>query len=265
MTGPAVDQGNSMTMEEIEAGIAAPVAPPKLEEVKLEGDDVPEAFKGKSAAELVAHNKALETSLRLSESARIALERPQAPAPVAPVAEAPAPRITREQLQEIYEKDPLEAFAVMSDLAIQNAARHYEARMSNIELGSTGAAEAQAKAKYGTEFEVLGKEIEAVRRAVPDQSIFNSPKAWEDLVSYVRGQPENFDKIVDARAGKTTRTAEAARAEQEADIGFSATPVLRAAPPGRVKTLDATQKEIAATLGLTEAEYIKWHNLGDRS
>lgn len=255
MTAPAGPE--SVTLDDLQP--QAPI-PPDLTTIKVDGDDVPAEFKGKSVAELMQQATAYAEALKTSERARTTADQMAALAArtAPPVPEPPKeePPLTDEQLAELHTTDPIKAIKYMQSLAINAAARNYDARLTSLAQSTTAGAEAQARTKYAAEFEALGPEISAMVQQIPNAAqVLTSSEAWERLISLVRGTPGNFEKIIQHRAGKTL---EAARAGQVADAGISMTSAVRAPAPVGGGQLDATQKEIAGKLGLTEAEYLHW-------
>lgn len=251
-----------MTLEEVEAATAAAKAQgekPELDKIKLD-DGVPEEFKGKTVAEVVQMSKAAMESLKTSEQRRLELE--SRPAPVAPVVveSTPEPELTKDQLNELYQKDPMAAIEYMSTQAEKRAVDNLTRRIGPLVLGSSVSAEEAAKLKYPDEFELFGPEIKKFVENAADKSIWAQPKTWDDLVAYVRGQPANFDKLVAHRAGKTAgqRAAEA-QAAQAAAAGATVRSTITA-PVGAkgAAGLDELELEFAKGLGLTPDEYATW-------
>jgi hypothetical protein len=262
----------SVTLDDMEAQSASDAAAATrldLTKVMLDGDGVPEEFRGKSAAELASMAKGLSDSLRMSESARkqaetnasLALQRP--PVPVAePVRE---PEMNDEQLAEIYQNDPLKAIKIMQERSIREAEKNLEARLGPLFSGSAASAEAQARAKYAAEFELFGDQISQIVGSLPNaKTAMANPQSWDDLVSFVRGKPGNFDRLVEHKVGKSAADRKAAaQAAQAADAGLSMASSVRAPSSAAAVTgqLDDLQREIAGKLNMTEAEYIKWSNV----
>ncbi len=256
MTAPAGPE--SVTLDDLERQVAP--TPPNLAEIKLDGEDIPAEYKGKSVVELMQTAAALAEALKTSERARTQADQMATlaarTAPPAPETSREEPPLTREQLAELYQTDPLKAIELMQAQAIRAAAGNIEARLGSLAQSTTAAAESQARAKYAPEFEALGPEISAMIQQIPNASqVLTSSDAWDRLISLVRGSPGNFEKIIQHRAGKTLETA---RAAQSLDAGPSITSAVRAPSATITGTLDSTQKEIAGKLGLTEAEYLQW-------
>lgn len=272
MTGPSVatqeevNDGHGITLDDIESRIKAAedmAKLPDLTAVKVDGESVPEHLRGKTAAELLEYTKRVEESLKLSEQARSA--PPAQPQTVVvqqqPAAPAPPPQLTREQLKEIYEQDPLQAFDLMLNTVVNRVEQNVEQRVAPLRNSGAASAEAHARQKYAEDFTLLGPEIQKVIDSLPDRSVLAQPNTWDDLVAYVRGQ--NIDKIIDKRIEKRledTRSAAQAAAVSATPANF--TGVQRApAPNGGVPQLDALKLEIAKNLGMTPEEYSKWERV----
>lgn len=252
----------SVTLDDLEK--AAAPQPPKLEEIKLDGEGVPDDLKGKSVTELVKMAQGLSEALKTSERARLqsdqmaALATRQAPSP--PPAPKEEPPLTDEQLAEMYQNDPIKAIRTMNEQAIRTAAKNLESRLGSLSASAASSAERDARAKFPAEFEVLGAEIQKMKDSIPNaDQVLSTPDAWERLVSLVRGGPGAFEKIAGHYMTKGGfKTIETARSEQAADAGLSLNSSVRAPASSNSRELDATQKEIARNLGITDAEYLEW-------
>lgn len=260
------EQGNDSgvtehTMEEIEAALAAPAGP-----AKIEGDDIPEQFRGKTAKEIADIAAASERALRVSEQARLsAAETRQAtPAPApAPAPVAAAPLMTREEFQAMYEQDPLGALELYDQQREAKLLANLEARVLPLAAGAASAAEAQARSKFESEFELFGSEIKQLASQVPNKAFLASPEGWEQLISFVRGKEGNFDKLMEHKIAKNQGAQ--ARADQAAAAGFTsrsavATIVKGASDPTN-HGLDATELKVAAEFNMSPAEYVKWRDM----
>jgi hypothetical protein len=230
---------------------------------KLEGDRVPEEVRGKTVDDVLSENRRLQETLRLRDAEaatlRSALDRPT-PAAAAPApAPAPEPELTREQLLELHQNDPLAAIDYMNQQAIRRAEAAVAARLGTIEAGTMSMAEQQARSEFADEFELFGPDIQRMVDSIPNKAVFNTKKGWADAVSFVRGQPGNFEKLLDKRTG-SLRTPEEAREEQRSNTPRQPRST-KTAPVGE-KRLSPQQKEIAAGLGMSEAEYLKWERVG---
>lgn len=246
----------------------APVEPqkPKLEEIKLETDDVPEELKGKSVKDILAQMDALKNSLRVSEEARqqaltmaqVATQQQPTPPP-APKPEEP--EFSSEKFKEMMAEDPAAAFeyGIKAFNAMQQ--RQFESRILPLQQSTMTTAEQYAKNKYAEEFAVLGPEIKAIVDQIPANvkaSALADPEAWDRIVDYARGK--NFDKLFQHRMKKTQQTVlDEARKEQAADAPPNIVSQARTQPvTGDSVTWDATMDEIARNLGMTKEDYIAW-------
>lgn len=263
--------GGSATLEEFEEATRTPTAPPKASEFKLEGDDIPEEFRGKTAAELVASAKAFQTALRMSEDSRTTMKaafdaRPtEVVKPAEPVEEA---EMTREQLKELYDTDPLAAMEKFTEIAEKRATKNFNVRLGQMESSGLSMAENWAKQEFPDEFKLFGKELETFVAKFPPAT-FTTKKGWEDAISYVRGQRGNFEKLMEFRQNGPPKGAAEARMEQESTSGFSGkgNGQQGRVPADKPTVLDATQKQIAqefinSGVFKDEAEYIKWSKIG---
>jgi len=253
----------SVTLDEFEQQ-AAPT-PPKLADVKFDGEEVPEEYRGKTAAELMTQAKALAESLKLSENARkqaemnanLAIQRPQQALPEPPKEE---PELTDEQLNEIHQTDPLKAIRLMNAQAIRVAEKNLEARLGPMFQGTTAAVESAARQKYATEFELFGDQITKIASELPNgRAVLSNPAAWDDLVAIVKGRSGNWERFVEReiekRAGNGLKNAQDRAREA---VPTSLAPATRAPVVGSAPQLDALQLEIAEKLGMTPADYVKW-------
>lgn len=245
------------TIEEMESNLAASSDAPKVTDVKLDGEGIPDDLKGKSVAELIAMQKGLADSLKLSEFARMQAQT-AAPAPVAP-APTPDPDLTDEQLAELYQENPVAAMRKMQEQATRQLTRNMEARIGSLSSSTAVTIEQQMRTKYAEEFDALGSEISAViQQRIPDKSMLSDPNVWEEMIRYVKGA--NFDKFYAYKQSKSGSAALAsARAREDAAAGISFAPsAASAAPVSAVGELDDYSKEIARNLGMSEADYRKW-------
>jgi hypothetical protein len=85
-------------IDEFERSQAAPAAPPKASEFKLEGDDIPEEFRGKTASEIAKLAGSFQSALRISEDARGAMRASMESRQPAPASSAPLSRRRRFRL-----------------------------------------------------------------------------------------------------------------------------------------------------------------------
>lgn len=264
-------QGQAFTMEEMEQSIKADEAnqsATKPDELKLEGDAIPEKYRGKTLNEILKENSLLEQRARLAETERTSLQTSlesvrTAPPPVQPVNDEK--EMSRDELATLFNDDPLAAIDVMNQQAIRRAEKHLSVRLGQIEQGTIGAAEGWAREQYKEEFDVLGPQITQFVQSLPDKSMLTTNRGWKDVISYVRGQDDNFNKLMEHKASGG-RTIKDGRAAAEQDSGFTGTGSARGQVPsggGRLKSLSPELHQIAEGLGLTDAEYIKWANVGN--
>ena len=266
-----------VSMDEIGAQIAAAAAggtDPST--MKLEGDKIPEALRGKTVADLIAQRDLAEQTASIATKARQAAEeRANAGGnrEVIREVERVAPvdlRLTKEQLAELFEKDPIGAVAYMQDIAIKDAAGQFERRFAPLAAGSASVAETAARDRFKDEFELFGGEIKAITDALPDKSVLANPEGWKNIVAFVRGKDGNFEKLI-AHKGKSAAEAAAiaARAEQDRGAGASMTGVVTGAGGGGggstdTSTYGLTKEELshADKQNLTPKEYAFWKNQG---
>jgi len=243
----------------------------KALEAKLDGDNVPEEFRGKTVAEVVEAATKRAEALKQSEAARqdvnerVARLEATAGQPAvtvaAPVVE-PEEVFGAEEFKKLYADEPAEALLKLQATSEKRMAQNFDNRFTPLVTGSAQGAEAGARAQHKEEFELFGDQIDEFiqMQLGGDRTRVTTPKAWDDLLSYIRGKPANIEKIFEARTAKAAAktAAEAQEAAVEAS-GFDGTSGARRVP---VKVaageLDTTEKEIADTLGLTDDEYKKW-------
>lgn len=260
-------QGTQVTLDEIEASIKAQdeaSTKPDLSKITVDIDTLPDHLKGKSVTEVLDYTKKLEDSLKLSEQARErATQQPQQQTVVVqqqPSVEQKPQQLTREQVAEMMQNDPMAAFEYMQNQSARLIEQNVEARLRPLREGTASAAEQNARQRYSEEFQLLGKEIDDVISKLPDKSALAMPGAWDDLINYVRGA--NIDKVIDHKVKK--REEEARRTAQQvaqshAPANLTATSTRAPAPVGATTiALDDTKKEIAKNLGMTLEEYTKW-------
>lgn len=243
--------GTTLSLEELESRSSATEAAPepKASDVKITAADVPDYLRGKSVGEIVEMVERTQKALRMSEDARLALRntiegggQPQAPAPEQPK------QLTRDEIKELMENDPLAAFEYMQNNLVRSLDDHLNVRLQPVVQGTLGTYERSAREKYSTEFELFGDQIEAAKKMV-DPRVLATEQGWKDIISFVRGQDDNLDKLIQHRSGRNPSNA---RAEQISNSGFSSArtgAVTRTSEPtGGDFGLDETQKEIAREL-----------------
>lgn len=263
-----------ITIDEMgEAAAVAEVKPPDLSAIKLEGDTVPEAFRGKSASDLLEAIKAREEALRISETARKNAEtlaelaaRSNAPPPQpAPVNQEP-PDLSYEDLTKLAQENAGDAIAKAMSQTARKVMAQVDQRLAPLAGGGKAAAESAARQQYPEAFQLFEKDIKDLVMQIPESqrnTVLANPESWKQIVSIVQGKPENLERVI---AHRTTAAAEKAlAAERERQVAQSAnfsggmrSPVLS----GGVEQLDATQQEIARTMKMTPEDYIKWSKAG---
>lgn len=209
--------------------------------------------------------KALEQALRISEESRKRTEMFAAP-PTERREEVVAPKeLSREELEELHKTNPLGAIEYMQTKAIRVAEENLARRLGPLSAGAATSARQLAEQKYPDEFQILRDDIDTVlKNPAVDQNAMGNAKAWDDLISYVRGKPGNFEKMLDHRASKKQEVERTAAREHEvAAAGVHTRSEVRSPPPAKGSSLDATEREIAKAMGMTDSDYIKWRNIGN--
>lgn len=256
--------GNSVTLEDMEQAskeAEAPAAPVKASDVKLDFTDLPDGLKGKQLTDVLADLENTRKALKLSEDARLALARSGERPPVAEE-QQPVKRLSRDELKELMQEDPLAAYEYMQSTIVATLDDHLSNRFDPLVSGTIAAVERGAREKYKAEFELFGEQITEAKKRV-DPRILATDEGWDDVMAYIRGRPGNFEKIIEHRS-KSNATA--AREEQASNTGFSASrsSVREAPSSGGDFGLDDVQKEIARNLHpnlspeKAYAEYKKW-------
>lgn len=220
--------GTSMTMQEIEESIGAEEKPPvDLTKLMADGDTVPEAYRGKSVDEIIKIAESARTqmneSTRAAQEAREAAQRAEQLGRTAPPPPPEAPKdLTREQLKELYEEDPIAALEVMEQQALRRVERHVDQRLEPLTAGTVNAAENWARQEYPDEFALFGDKIKGMVDSIPNKSVFSTKKGWEDAVAYIRGQAGNFEKLIEHRQTKNnSEELGNARERERQNAGFT--------------------------------------------
>lgn len=235
---------------------------------KIDGDGIPEELRGKTVAEALAYAEALKKGLAISEDARKQMAAPVAqPAPVqAPVYHPqPIPEPTPEQIREAFEKDPVATVQALQQLQAAKTSQQWEARMRPLMEGLPANAELLAKAEFAEDFELFGDQIRAAVQMIPDPIARGNIESWRHVVAYVRGQPQNLEKLLAKKMEKANGTTiQAQQALQALGTPGHFTPSQRtAAPIPGVAQLDeaelAIMKELEPYTGIkTAEEWNKW-------
>jgi hypothetical protein len=239
---------------------------PKLDDFKIEGEDIPDNLKGKSARELLNHIKSMEDTLRTVDQQRQqALTMAQlaaqgrTEAPPAPKVEEPEPLITSEQVAQAFQEDAqkgVELMNKMTEQQISRAGEHFMRRISPMLSGVGSAAENEARRKYPDEFDIYKDEIAAMMKRV-DKAAMSTLESWDDLIAYVRGKDPM--RLFNHMAEKDkTKAAADAQEQQRNTAGVSMSSSTRAAAPAGGPVMDATTLQICDVLGISPEDYIKW-------
>ncbi len=172
----------------------APPPPPDLNTIKIDGEKVPEQYRGKSAAELIALTEGLQSALKISEQSRLQNGNNAAPVTTTPTSNAPV--YNRDAIKQMVE-DGDTVGAMENMLAYANAVvqQQLDARLAPLSTAAGAGVEYQAKQQYKEEFDLFGDQINQLARQAGSANM-SAPGAWDQLISFVRGQPQNFDKLV---------------------------------------------------------------------
>jgi hypothetical protein len=265
-------QGRSHSMDFTEIAQQAEVAKPQdYSQVKFEGDDIPEIVRGKTAAEALALISGMQESLRLSEQARqqalatsVALSERQpqaAPAPV--VAQEPA-EPTEAELKAMFEEDPFKYHQTVAQINDKRNERRMLAAMQPMVSSTASSAEQMARTKYKDEFDILGPEIDQIiqKELGGNRQVLVDAGSWDRLVKYAKG--EYFDKFVAEKSKRSSNAnleASRTREANNAPADFTGRNGNDNPRPrgGKIKELDATQKEICKIQGISEQDYMTYY------
>ena len=168
-------RGASMTFEEAEVITNAEPAPepPQLGEIKFEGEAVPEALRGKTAADLVSMVQKTQEALSISEKARLEAQQqaqatPAPPPPPEPQAQE-SQELTEEQLLELRE-DPVKYTDYQLKRAVELISQNMDQRLRGLSESTSVAAEQSARERFSLEFELFGDQIDQTVKNLPDRS-----------------------------------------------------------------------------------------------
>lgn len=264
-----------MTMDEIEASLKAQeeaAARPDLTKITADDPSLPENLRGKTVQEILAHTKAVEEALRVSESSRQQAmilaqqaqnqQNQQPAAPAAPVEEP----ITADMIAEAFQEDPAKGAELMfkaNQQAIDRAASNFSKRLEPMFQSSVSTMEAEARRRYPDEFELYKDEIQSLMKDVPNpQQVFSQQKSWDDLVAYVRGRDP--DKLFNYRMQKQgTSQQQQAQTQQREAVGYQSVANQRApAPSAGGPIFDPVVDDVCRVMGITREEYAKWAKVG---
>lgn len=239
--------------------------PPDLS-VKLDGDTVPEQFRGLTLEQM------LQRAVGQTEVIKNLRGNAPAPAPAAPAAPAPTerqaiPTIDPEKFQQLFEEKPIEALGQLTATIEARLQRQFEDRLSGLMGNIGGTVEHQMAQRFPEEFKVLGAEIKELASQLPEAARAN-PVAWEDLVRYAKGRYEDkwFEHKVAKRgeAAPTTHPRDTAAAETFYDVpaAIPRSPTNGRAPApkgGYTGPITKQMRDEMEVMGLSEAEFRKFY------
>lgn len=240
---------------------------PKLDDVKFEGEDIPENMRGKTAREGLNYIKQLEDTLRSSEIARqqalatanLASQH-SAPAPVAAPEIKEEPLVTSDEVAAAFQEDPVKGAKLMERMTnqqIERASTAFMQRVAPMLAGTSSVAEAEAKRRYPDEFDIYKTEIENLLKQVPDRSVMTTQQSWDDLIAFARGRDPMRLFAHQQKKEELKRQTEAQEGQRN-NAGVSMSSSHRAAPPSGGPVMDALTKEVCGVLGISEADYSTW-------
>jgi hypothetical protein len=223
--------------------------------ITLQGDNIPEEFRGMSVRDLIQRAEGQREVIRGMGRVQPAPATPTAPVPTAP-ATPDLPTLTQDQFRQMYEEDPVNALQVYDQVRTAHLMREFEQRIQPLIGGASGNAEALARQRHVEEFTVLGDEIKAAVAQVADKRVLSQPHVWDELIYYVRGK--HIDKILEHRQKSAPRE-ESRDVEGQFDNLPPRLPSARtpAGGRGRRMQLNEEQRENARILGMSEEEYAK--------
>ena len=265
-----IEYGSREDLDEIGQRYATPT-PTDYSKVTLDGEDIPEAFRGKSVSDLVTTISRLGDALKVSEDARVALktssealaEARRAPPPAAPPpAPQPDPELNDEQLQALYDESPRKYQDYLAQQSERRMTRMMQGYLAPVVGNSADMALREARQRFPEEFVAFGKDIEKFVSEMPDKNILATPGAVDQMMDYMRGK--NWKAFQDHIAAKQNGSLREAQHQLSAQTpaDFSRSPAPAPVPRSgggarRPVQLDDTMKEIAAILGVSEEDYAK--------
>lgn len=261
----AVEYGSKRgtDFDEIERRNSLPT-PTDFSKITLDDDDVPASLRGKTVADAIAHAKALQNALEISENARLALKnssealaevrsgqqsQQNLPVPAAPHRKSP------EEWRELFDTDPFEyqqqKLAELKDEMLGTM----QSAIAPIAGSASEFSQRDAQSRFPDEYAALGKEINETVARIQDKSALVNPGAMDELISYVRGK--HVTKYIEYLNRKNGQDLSSARVEasRQTPNDFATTPQRRTRSPS--KQLDETEKEIARALGVTYDDFLK--------
>ena len=193
-----------------------PPKPPSVLESKLDGEGIPEEYRGKSVSDIL-------------EELKTAKAQPVQPtAPTRPAEGAKPAAMTLEELEKLSYTQPLKASAILFQTLSEPLVK---------ELRGTGERFAKQEIAKKDHYKRFEKEIEGVAAQL-DPSLRTNPEAWEKCYDMVVGR--HVKELVGEVAQGTTTIS-----------GGNPPP-----PQSEKVVLNDEQKRIADQLGLKEEDYI---------
>ncbi len=220
--------------------------PPPPTGVTLQGDDIPEAFRGKSAKEVI--DTLLTTSTELEKFKSTLSEKDKeienVRQEVARLREPPRTQLSEEELEAQREREffqkPFKTIASQVEEKLKPLLSKYEEDRRGIQekLASTEEQNARVRLKDYTKHE---KRIKEYVSAVPVEFRSN-PETWNTAWRLARSEDVDArEKEINAKLGL--------------HVEGSGAPVSE----GKSKTqLDPEQKRVAAQYNMTDEDYLKW-------
>lgn len=256
MSDPSDPFGDGTLLDDMAAEFPDPATAPApkttdLSAIRLDGDNVPAEFRGKS----------VETMM---ETMRLMMEQRNAPPPVVtaptPTPEAPLPQYDKAAIQAMIDSgDTLSAIEAAVGFGYARATRELEARLAPLHSAGASVFENAARAKYADEFELFEQEIKQISAAAGPA--LSQPGAWDNLIAYVRGRDGNIDKLIDHKARKRSRVpsddiAPLVGSRRSGNSPFSI--------PGRKPTKDELAsddrvKKVLEASGMSLDEYVRYY------
>lgn len=226
-----------------------------LAAMRLEGDNIPEDLRGKSVESLLTDRARMESLMKEFGS------NMNRPTPVAVTAVEPDPVYDRTAVKELLENgNVMEAMEAMMGYAYKRVSKDFETRIAPLVSTTNNVAESAMRAKYPAEFELFGPQIaELARNAGQGMS---NPESWDNLIAFVRGRGDNFDKLVEYKATKRNRANSASEFPPSVSSG-----ALRGPSSGNRDGVKATKEELSndpavqkmlRASGMTIDEYYRW-------
>ena len=213
---------------------------------------------------------ALQEALRISEEARKRTEETLRSIGTATQTKKEEKELTEEELNELYQKNPLQAISIMTAKAVKLSEENISRRLEPLIHGGATNAKILAQSKYPDEFALFPSEIAQLEEKYSGG--MSNPGAYDDLIAFIRGRPGNFEKLVEHITKKADeKKAEEARQREQSGAGSHTRSDLRPPPPANEDyKLDDTEKEIARTI-LSDLEpedaykeYAKYRGVGRR-